>query len=53
MAGWIEFQECPKCDNECYTEDDMYTYTLNCKHCEYSHTITTRNRYEINTKIDN
>lgn len=52
MAGWIEFQDCPKCGKECYTEDDMYTHTLNCNKCGYTHTIT-RNRHEIDNKIDN
>ena len=51
MAGWIEFQECPKCGKECYTEDNIYTHSLYCKHCEYAHTIT-RNRHEIDSKID-
>lgn len=50
MAGWIEFEKCPKCHKECYTEDDMYIHTLYCKYCKYEQTIV-HNRNTIDNKI--
>lgn len=51
MAGWIEFEDCPKCGKEAYTEDDMFVHSMHCKHCGYEHTIT-HSRYDIENKVD-